>query len=119
MSHQDPAPTLVDLARVRFALDRLVELHGQGVDVPGLLAAMEDDDVSDDTNPPAAVSLRLPASMLAAADALVAPLRHRPEALAAGGNWGRSAVLRLALARGLVEIAAEIAHEAGAPDDDR
>ena len=33
MSHQAPAP--VDLARVRFALDRLVELHGQGVDVPG------------------------------------------------------------------------------------
>ena len=106
MSHHGPPP--VDLARVRFALDRLVELHGEGVDVPGLLAALENADMSDDTTPPAAVSLRLPASMLAAADALVDPLRHRPEALAAGGNWGRSAVLRLALSRGLLDLAREI-----------
>ena len=106
-----PAP--VDLARVRGALDRLAALYRQGVDVPGLLAeaeeleALEDEPVSDEATLPSAVSLRLPPSLVAAADALVEPLSTRPEALAAGGNWGRSAVLRLALARGLVELARE------------
>lgn len=105
-----PAP--VDLARVRGALDRLAALYRQGVDVPGLLAEAEElealeEPVSDEATLPSAVSLRLPPSLVAAADALVEPLSTRPEALAAGGNWGRSAVLRLALARGLVELARE------------
>ena len=108
-------PPPVDLARVRGALDRLADLYRQGVDVPGLLAeaeaedleALEDEPVSDEATLPSAVSLRLPPSLVAAADALVEPLSTRPEALAAGGNWGRSAVLRLALARGLVELARE------------
>lgn len=116
-----PAP--VDLPRVRVALDRLAALYREGVDVPGLLAeaeeleALEDEPVSDEATLPAAVSavsLRLPPSMVAAADALVEPLSTRPEALAAGGNWGRSAVLRLALARGLAELAREA--EAGGRD---
>ena len=106
-----PAP--VDLTRVRVALDRLAALYREGVDVPGLLAeaeeleALEDEPVSDEATLPTAVSLRLPPALLAAADALVEPLSTRPEALAAGGNWGRSAVLRLALARGLAELARE------------
>jgi hypothetical protein len=101
-----PAP--VDLARVRGALDRLAELYREGVDVPGLLAELEDEPVNDEATLPAAVSLRLPPSLVAAADALVEPLADRSEALAAGGNWGRSAVLRLALARGLAELAREV-----------
>lgn len=100
-----PAP--VDLTRVRGALDRLAELYREGVDVPGLLAELEDETVNE-ADLTAAVSLRLPPAMLAAAGALVEPLGDSPAALAAGGHWGRSAVLRLALARGLAELARDV-----------
>ena len=48
-----------------------------------------------------ALTLRLHAADLAALDALVAELAGSPVAVAAGGRWGRPAVLRLAVDAGL------------------
>ena len=47
------------------------------------------------------VSLRLPAAFIAEADELVSTLQATAEARAAGGHWGRSGVLRLAVGEGL------------------
>lgn len=57
----------------------------------------------------AQTSLRLPQDLLDRADLLVGRLGDTTEALAAGGRWGRAAVLRLALARGLAELEADAA----------
>jgi len=58
-----------------------------------------------------AVPVRLPSDLLAEVETLADDLAAagRPEALAAGGRWGRAAVIRLALARGVAALRAEIA----------
>ena len=54
--------------------------------------------------------VRLTPELRAEAEALAVDLAAagRPEALAAGGRWGRGAVLRLAVARGLADLRAEL-----------
>lgn len=87
-------PRLVDVSGL---LDELAELADGGVDVAAILrreGAMGDRDL-------VGVSVRLPAETLVEAEALAEALANTPEARAAGGHWGRAAVLRLALAEGL------------------
>ncbi len=57
------------------------------------------------------VSLRLPAVLRDAADALVPQLQASREY--AWGSWSRSSVLRLAVSKGLAAIEAELAELSG------
>lgn len=52
----------------------------------------------------AQTSLRLPQDLLDRADLLIGRMGDTTEALVAGGRWGRAAVLRLALSRGLAKL---------------
>ena len=89
------------LVDVFARLDRLASLARSGVDVAGVLHNVEQEEVclkGEETN---GVSLRLPAAFIAEADELVSTLQATAEARAAGGHWGRSGVLRLAVGEGL------------------
>lgn len=99
-------PRLVD---VTARLDRLAELARAGVDVAGVLERIEREAnvgrlakiTRKASERGVNVSLRLDGSVLTEADALADALADAPEAAAAGGHWGRSAVLRLAVLEGL------------------
>jgi hypothetical protein len=90
-------PRLVDVTGL---LDRLAVLGQAGVDVDAVLDRAEREDLMGDRDL-VPVSMRVPAALLAEADELAELLKDCPEAQAAGGHWGRSAVLRLALLEGL------------------
>lgn len=68
-----------------------------------------------------AIPVRLPSVLVEEAEALVVEMsaNGRPEAIAAGQRFGRSSVLRLAVARGLRELRSEMLAEArtGREDD--
>ena len=54
-------------------------------------------------------TIRLPPSIFQRADDLVDPLEDTLMAAAAGGSWGRAAVLRVAIAKGLEALEKELA----------
>jgi hypothetical protein len=97
---------VVDLraARVAAALDRLAALGRAGVDVHALLTRSPSPSGAPMSDPGHATSVRLSPAMLARLDALVGDLEGSPVAVAAGGRWGRSTALRLAVDAGLTAL---------------
>jgi hypothetical protein len=67
-----------------------------------------------------AIPVRLPSVLVEEAEALVVEMsaNGRPEAIAAGERFGRSSVLRLAVARGLRELRSEMLAEARTGQED-
>jgi hypothetical protein len=93
-----PADVL-DLTAPRRAamLDRLAELAA-GYDVRRLLDDQAAREAAEGGSMTADVmTMRMPAGTLAVLDELLEALADSPEAAAAGGRWGRSAVARVAL----------------------
>ena len=89
------------LVDVTALLDRLAALgQAGGVNLAAVLDCAEWEDLVGDRDL-VPLSMRVPASLLAEADLLAEALRDCPEAQAAGGLWGMSAVLRLAVLEGL------------------
>ncbi len=88
------------LVDVSARLDRLAALGQAGVNLDAVLNRAEWEELVGDRDL-VPLSMRVPASLLAEADLLAEALRDCPEAQAAGGHWGRSAVLRLAVLEGL------------------
>lgn len=54
------------------------------------------------------ITVRVSAETLAELDRLAELMADTPEAIATGQRWGRSAVLRLAVARGLAALRSEL-----------
>jgi predicted transcriptional regulator len=110
----DPAPGRpVDLraVRVEAALARLAELGRRGVDVHAVLeAAAAAPDPLGPGGPMSAAdhatSVRLSPATLARLDRAVEALQGTPAATVAGGRWGRSTALRLAVEAGLAALEA-------------
>lgn len=109
----DPAPgPAVDLraVRVEAALARLAELGRRGVDVHAVLeAAAAAPDPLGPGGPMSeghATSVRLSPATIARLDRAVEALQSSPAAHAAGGRWGRSTALRLAVEAGLAALEA-------------
>jgi len=103
----------VDLraARVEAALARLAELGRRGVDVHAVLEAAAAPDPSPrgpggPMSEGLATSVRLSPATIARLDRAVEALANSPAATAAGGRWGRSTALRVALDAGLVALEA-------------
>lgn len=97
-----PADVL-DLTARRQAemLDALAELTSR-CDVRRLLEGLADDERPRGEAMTADVmTMRMPAGTLAVLDELLEALADSPEAAAAGGRWGRSAVARVALDHGI------------------
>lgn len=88
------------LVDVSGRLDELADLGRKGVDLWAVLDRVEGEEGMGDRDL-VGVSVRLPSEALAEAEALADALAHTPEARAAGGHWGRAAVIRLAVAEGL------------------
>lgn len=113
----DPAPGRpVDLRarRVEAALEELAALGRRGVDVHAVLAAAA---AAPDPDPSPlgpggpmseghATSVRLSPATIARLDRAVEALQSSPAANAAGGRWGRSTALRLAVEAGLAALEA-------------
>lgn len=94
---------VLDLTSRRRAamLDALAALAAR-CDVRRLLDDLAADDLAEGGPMVADVmTMRLPAGTLAALDELQGALADSPEAAAAGGRWGRSAVARVAIDHGI------------------
>ena len=91
---------MMGLLNVSGLLDELAALGRSGVNVWAVLDREEVEEGMGERDL-VGVSVRLPTEALAEAEALADALAHTPEARAAGGHWGRAAVLRLAVAEGL------------------
>lgn len=108
----------VDLARERRIRDRLDELRalldGGEVDRARTLAALAGTLEAPGMTPDVPTSLRLPAELLARVDALAELLAADPRLSAAvGGRVSRSAILRVALERGVAALEADAAPSPG------
>lgn len=117
-----PAGGAVDLARERRIRERLEELRalldGGEVDQGRTLAALAGTLEAPGMTPDVPTSLRLSADLSARVDALAERLAADPRlAAAVGGRVSRSAVLRLALERGIAALEADAAPPAAAPVD--
>lgn len=117
-----PAGGAVDLARerrIRAGLEELrALLDGGEVDRARTLAALAGTLEAPGMTPDVPTSLRLSADLSARVDALAERLAADPRlAVATGGRVSRSAVLRLALERGIAALEADAAPPAGAPVD--
>jgi hypothetical protein len=105
-----PPPNLL---AIRRKLDRLAEIARGGVDVHAMLEAERvatrsgNGGETMERKAVASVTVRCAPDLLTEADRLAEELADTPEARAAGGHWGRAAVLRLALDRGLRSLAEE------------
>lgn len=93
-------PVVEELARLATG-DHPLTWGRAPVDVHALLSGETMPDV-----PP--LSVRVTAETLAELDRLAALMADTPEAIATGQRWGRSAVLRLAVARGLAALRSEL-----------
>jgi hypothetical protein len=104
-----------DLTAIRRKLDRLAEIARGGVDVHALLGAGWNPNGGEtmERKAVASVTVRCSPDLLTEADRLAEELADTPEARAAGGHWGRAAVLRLALDRGLRSLALELDNRGG------
>jgi hypothetical protein len=104
----------VDLAAVRAGLDRLSSILIAHPEAAERTAAYLDGDSvpfhtgdSAMSDLPDTVPVKIPADLLARADSLLAAVAARPSTIGYG-RVSRSAVIRVALARGLDAMAAEL-----------